>query len=137
MADDEPSLDGHQTSGARRRRGRKPVPAHLSRRHPVTCRLTDDELARADERRGALTRGEWLRRAALARLPRAIPAVNRDAWTELARLAANLNQVAHRLNVDSAAPGPTSADLAELRAAVQAVRLSLLGGVPDAEEACP
>jgi mobilization protein MobC len=30
--------------------------------------------------------------------PRPIPAINRTAWTELSRLAGNLNQLAHHAN---------------------------------------
>jgi hypothetical protein len=36
--------------------------------------------------------GEYLRAAALHCLPPTVPALNREAWAELARLAANINQ---------------------------------------------
>ena len=53
-----------------RKRGPKPRPKAELRRHPVTCRVTDAELAEIDDRRPeGMTRGEWLRTAALRRAP--------------------------------------------------------------------
>lgn len=110
----------------RRRRGRKPVPADQQRRHPVTCRLTDAELVRVDAARGAVTRGAFLRRAALAAPPRVVPEVNRAAWVELARLSANLNQLARHLNEGRLGALPEwQPD--ELRAAVDRLRADLIG----------
>lgn len=51
-----------------------------------------------DERRSNFQRGEWLRMAALEKLPPTVPAINAQAWAELARAAANLNQIARALN---------------------------------------
>ncbi|MBJ3115112.1 MobC family plasmid mobilization relaxosome protein [Salmonella enterica subsp. enterica serovar Typhimurium] len=45
-----------------------------------------------------MQRGEYLRAAALHRLPPTIPAANREQWAELARTAANLNQIARKIN---------------------------------------
>ena len=82
-----------------RKRGRKRLPSHLARKHPVTCRLTDAELEFVDQARGAdengkaaVTRGEYIRLAALKAPPRVVPEVNREAWAELARVSSNLNQ---------------------------------------------
>jgi len=71
-------------------------------------RLNDAELARLDALREPvhMQRGEYLRAAALHRLPPSIPAVNRQAWVELARTAANLNQLAHRLNAGETLRSP-------------------------------
>lgn len=84
----------------RRRHGPSPLDASDKRTHTVSVRLNDAELALLDSRRGAvqMQRGEYLRAAALHRLPPTIPAVNREMWAELARTAANLNQIARRLN---------------------------------------
>ena len=84
----------------RRRRGPQPLPAGEKRLHSVSVRLNDAELARLDEQCSSIKmqRGEYLRAAALHRLPPTIPAINREAWTELAREAANLNQIAKHLN---------------------------------------
>jgi len=84
----------------RRRRGPAPLDAADKRAHTVSVRLNDAELARLDSLREAvrMQRGEYLRAAALHRLPPTIPAVNREQWAELARTAANLNQIARHLN---------------------------------------
>jgi hypothetical protein len=83
-----------------RRRGPQPLPAGEKRRHAVSVRLNAPELAKLDGQRSLIKmqRGEYLRAAALHRLPPTISAINREAWTELAREAANLNQIAKQLN---------------------------------------
>lgn len=108
-------------NGASRKRGRKPKPADERRRHSVTARLTDDELALVDSRRGAVSRGEWIRRSALGRPPQVIPEINREAWQELARSAANLNQIAYQLNTKDAVYAH------EIRAALDEFRARLIG----------
>jgi len=80
------------------RRGPAPLPADERRNHCVSVRLNTGELATLDARRGAYQRGEWLRMAALDKLPPTVPAINVQAWAELARAAANLNQIARALN---------------------------------------
>lgn len=114
----------------RRRRGPAPLDAADKRRHSVSVRLNDAELARLDALRETvrMQRGEYLRAAALHRLPPSIPAVNRRAWAELARTAANLNQLARRLNAGEAL------ELAEVRAAVDDLRRRLIGVGHDLEE---
>lgn len=81
-----------------RRHGPKPKPASEQRRHPVSCRLTDAELTQLDARRGKVSRGEWLRLAALGKPPRMVPEVNKVAWSDLARAAGNLNQITRAIN---------------------------------------
>lgn len=107
------------TIASHNKRGRRP--AEDPRRHAVTCRLTDSELERCDANRGELTRGEWLRIGALDSLPVVVPALNREAYAELAKAAGNMNQLARKLN---------SGDLVELdqvRAELAAFRLALIG----------
>lgn len=98
--------------------------------HSVSCRLTDAELAILDERRGKVSRGEWLRRAALAEPPRIVPEINKQAWSELSRTASNLNQMTRALNEGRWNPG----DQKEAKRALQllwdqlkAVRAQLIG----------
>lgn len=113
-------------TGSLRKRGRKRVPESQQRRHPVTCRLTDAERDHVDASRGSVTRGEFVRRAALSAVPRVVPEVNREAWVELARLSANLNQLVRHLN--ERRPGtPPSVTLDELRDAVVRLRADLIG----------
>lgn len=133
-----PRTDIAQTPPARpprRRRGRTPKAPEALQRHQVGCRLTDAEAAQLDLGRGLLTRGEGLRQLALARrLPPAIPALNRQAYAELARASANLNQLSRRANIEG------QLEIVALSATLAAFRLALLGVTPatldaaDAEE---
>lgn len=106
-------------------RGRA-TPENEKRKHAVTCRLTDDEKTKVDQLRGAITRGEWLRRAALGKPPRMIPELNRQAWVELARLTANLNQLARAVNEGKR--DLPQVDFESLRELTQQLRLELIGG---------
>lgn len=89
-----------------RRRGPVTLPAEEARRHCVSVRLNVQELRLLDEKRDRHQRGEWLRLAALDRLPPPPPpALNREAWTALDSAAGNLNQIAKHLNAMSQTPG--------------------------------
>lgn len=128
MADDE----------KKRRHGPVPKPAAEQRRHAVSCRLTDVELARLDELRGEVSRGEWLRLAAMAKPPRIVPTVNKVAWADLARAAGNLNQITRAINEgrmpvkDVASVGRAVMDV---RGQLDAVRRLLIGQeAPDESE---
>jgi hypothetical protein len=114
----------------RHRRGPKPRPAEELRLHSVSCRLTDAELALLDERRGQVSRGEWLRRAALSRPPRVVPTVNTEAWAELARVGSNINQMTRALNEGrwtTADVDSTRTALSQLWKKLQKVRDQLIG----------
>lgn len=107
-------------------RGPKPLPILEKRLHCVSVRLNAIELARLNELRGGVQRGEWLRMAALDAVPASVPAINQTAWIELSRLAANLNQAQAAINRGEAGKHQ-SQTLTDLQAAVSALRLSLLG----------
>lgn len=84
-------------------RGPHPVDAADRRTHTVSVRVNAGELAALDSARAVvgMQRGEYLRAAALHRLPAAppvIPELNREAWMSLARAAGNLNQIARHMN---------------------------------------
>jgi len=114
----------------KRRHGPRPKPPEEQRRHAVSCRLTDAELARLDELRGEVSRGEWLRLAAMAKPPRIVPTVNKVAWADLSRVAGNLNQLNRSINEgklttkDVAGAGRM---LMDLRAQVDQLRRVLIG----------
>ncbi len=75
-----------------------------------------------------MTRGAWVRRASLGNIPAPVPELNHQAWIALARVAANLNQLAahfNRLAMQKAEP--TVADIDDLRMAVGNFRRALLG----------
>ena len=71
---------------------------------------------------------QYIREAALGRPVVVIPEINREAFSSLARIGANLNQLAHHLNsgATNPFPGPLP-DLDELRALLLTFRHGLLG----------
>lgn len=97
--------------------------AEMLRTHTVAARLNDEELKLLDERRKPLKmqRGHYLRSAALDKLPASIPALNREAWTELSKAAGNLNQIARGLNEE------LKIEAAEIRAYLDDFRRALIG----------
>ncbi len=112
-----------------RPRGPVPLSAADKRSHCVSARLNRTELVQLDAIRGRFQRGQWLRMAALEQLPPMVPAVNARAWTELARLAANLNQA--QLAINRGDGDTHQLDLLEnLRQAVMALRRELVGVSP-------
>lgn len=122
----------------RRRHGPAPKPQAEQRRHSVSCRLTDAEIARLDDLRGEVSRGEWLRLAAMAKPPRIVPTVNKVAWADLSRAAGNLNQITRAINEgklpvkDVPSVGKAVMDV---RAHLDAVRRLLIGQeAPDESE---
>jgi hypothetical protein len=111
------------------KRGPAPKPDEEKRSVRVSVYMAPAELAELDARRGGMERSEWLRRAGLGkRLAPAIPAVNREAWGELARVAGNLNQMARSMNAASQIRDVDLVGiLAELHGQVQALRSDLIG----------
>ena len=96
----------------------------------IGVRVSADEYAalRAKAEQMGMTPAQWLREAALSRrLPSPpVPPINREQYAELARLSANLNQLARLAN--SGEP-VTVADalLQRLAGEVGRLRLALLG----------
>lgn len=115
----------------RRRRGPGTLDPEEKREHCVSVRLNVRELAQLDELRAKFQRGEWLRMASLDKLPPSIPLLNIQAWSELARAAANLNQIARALNAGSK-PGGLQDQLAKFRAAL--IGAQLQGGDDEGHE---
>ncbi|MGV1101055.1 plasmid mobilization relaxosome protein MobC [Thiovibrio sp. JS02] len=71
---------------------------------------------------------DYIRNQALGRKIHSIPAINHEAWVSLARVGANLNQIAHRLHlVEAGAEGVVAPDIREIRDALEQLRLQLLG----------
>jgi len=76
-------------------------------RNVVAIRLSKRERALVEKRaaEAGLPTATFIRQAALGAVVPArseIPAVNREAYLELARIGSNLNQVAHHLNAGTA-----------------------------------
>lgn len=110
------------------KRGPKPLALAELRSHTVSVRLNSAELAHLDSARAGvrMQRGEYLRHASIGKLPPTIPAINREAWASLARVAANLNQYQAQINAGGVHGHPPEViqALAEL---VQKLRSDLLG----------
>lgn len=121
----------------KRRHGPEPKPPEEQRNHRYSIYFTDverkDLVARAfphgteglSDRAISRGVGRYMRDAALNRVPPTIPAINLDAWQNLSRAAANLNQaqaVANKLD---------HAELAgffhQLHLATQQYRKALIG----------
>lgn len=110
-------------------RGGRPRSAQ-TRTAQVQVRLTPAELTAICERAGG--RGKvaaYLRSLGLGRRPRGqVPAINREAWIELAATAANLNQLAHHANAGRGMlPTALEQTIATMFEQVAALRLALLG----------
>mgnify|MGYP001499143489 CR=1 FL=1 len=116
----------------RRRRGPGTLDPQEKREHCVSVRVNARELAQLDERRGNFQRGEWLRMAALDKLPPTVPSINSQAWAELARAAANLNQLAKAVNAGARVEkGGLRDQLNEFRAALIGAKLDDEGHAED------
>lgn len=84
--------------------------------------MSDQELQDLDRRRGKVRRGTFLRNLFLGKKePRQIPEVNRERYIETARWAANLNQIAKKLNIADVI------EIEELRRILSEFRRSLIG----------
>lgn len=93
--------------------------------HCLSVRLSETELKTLDAQRGPRTRGAYLRDVWLGRpIPAAVPSLNLQAWSVLARTAGNLNQLTRACNY---AQAPELAvlrrELAEFRSALMGARL--------------
>ncbi|MBQ0131621.1 MAG: plasmid mobilization relaxosome protein MobC [Comamonas sp.] len=93
-----------QTPPSRKRKGGRPKAAPEALRAStigVRVSAAEYEALRAKAAAMNMTPAQWLREAALTRrLPTPpVPAVNREQYAELARIGANLNQLAHSANI--------------------------------------
>ncbi len=82
--------------------GRRALPEEQRRRHQVNISLRDDELERLHARAGAarMSVTDYVRRRALSDRLRVVPPrrLGVEEFRELARLGANVNQIARALN---------------------------------------
>ncbi len=82
----------------KKRGGRTPIPEELRRKHCVSVRLNDEELAWLNAHRKEHLQGEYLRMAALNKLPPIVPEINTTTYKNLAICASNLNQISKKIN---------------------------------------
>jgi len=129
MQDPEPKTD--DTAPPKRGRGGRPKKAPGTVRDlTIGVRVSPPEYialkAKADTM--SMTPAQWLREAALSRrLPSPpVPAINREEYAELARLAANLNQLARTAN-EGRSVIVNERLIERLTVEVKRLRLELLG----------
>ena len=73
----------------------KPEPRDIK----ITIRLNPEELKMLDQKRGIVPRATFFRKNLIhAKIPAGVPKINRQAYIETARWAANLNQIAYALH---------------------------------------
>lgn len=114
----------------------RPPVDDLNRRQSFSgLRLSIRELNSIRDRaaKAGVSVSEFIRRASLSASIRAAPTVSIRQWSELAPLASNLNQIAHRLNAGEQNV-LTSVDrqaIVGLDALLREIRLRLLDVVPD------
>ncbi|MDD4965997.1 hypothetical protein [Halothiobacillus sp.] len=110
---------------SKKRHGFAPRP-ELRRTHVLKIRLRSDEksllLDRAKHQKMALA--SYAREAALNRLPMVIPEINREIWSKLAPISANLNQLVRHLNAGF------MPETDEIQCLFRDFRKALIGGFP-------
>ncbi|WNK62600.1 hypothetical protein RM152_00635 [Pantoea agglomerans] len=96
------------------------------RRHTVTVRLNDIELAKVNNLRNHLSKSCWLRSSALQQLPPSVPELNQEAWHQLTTSLQKLNDLASFLNRRGADAQPLSQEVSALKVKLSHVRDALL-----------
>jgi hypothetical protein len=107
--------------------GRPPKDPEQLRSVLVGVRLTAAEAADLASRAAAvgMQPGVYLRVSCLSKdPPRPVPPINRTAWEQLSRLAANLNQLAHHANLGNEV-GVSSSELEHIARLVAYLRREL------------
>jgi len=125
------------TAEATRKKGRGGRPKgdpEAVRVHRINARLTADELSALNQKAALLgiPPAQFLRDAALKRRlpPPPVPAINRQQYAELARLSANLNQLAHAANSGQPVTVPFTL-LQQMSEEVTRLRLALINAGDD------
>lgn len=114
--------------------GKDKLPSAEIRQHCVSVRLNKQELTVLDSKRSSYRRGEWLRMAALHQLAPVYPEINKEAWCELARSAANLNQIAKHLNTKAPESAISKTELFNIRRSLNNFRDALFSAQKKLEE---
>ena len=83
--------------------------------------LSDEEMKLIDEKRGSMSRPNFIRQAAIGTIPKQIPAINIEARMELAAIGNNINQLT------KAANSGLDIDIYEIQEVIKKLKLTLLG----------
>lgn len=104
----------------------KKLPPNRIRRHTVTVRLNDIELAKVNDLRNQTSKSCWLRSSALQELPPSVPEVNKNAWQELTCSLQKLNDLTSFLLRRGEDAQPLSQEVSALKVKLLHVRDALL-----------
>ncbi|MEI2605284.1 hypothetical protein V8O11_15965 [Erwinia aphidicola] len=104
----------------------KKLPPNRLRKHTVTVRLNDSELAQLNDLRKQLSRSSWLRDSALQQLPPSVPEMNQLAWQQLTASLQKLNDLTSFLNRRGSDAQPLSHEVNALKVKLSHVRDALL-----------
>lgn len=102
------------------------LPPNRIRRHTVTVRLNDIELAKVNYLRNQASKSCWLRSSALQQLPPSVPEVNKNAWQELTGSLQKLNDLTSFLLRRGEDAQPLSQELTALKMKLSRVRDALI-----------
>lgn len=102
------------------------LPQNRLRKHAVTVRLNDIELAQVNNLRKQLSRSSWLRDSALLQLPPSVPEMNQEAWQQLTASLQKLNDLTSFLNRRGSDAQPLSQEVNALKVKLSHVRDALL-----------
>lgn len=111
--------------------GRKP--ADNPKRSFVNVRLTDDEYAKLSADANGGSKAELLRASYFGRkpkVPKAVPALNESAYSDLGRMGNNLNQLAKHANATGEIDPHIQDLLYDVKSQLVIVRALLLGRNP-------
>lgn len=104
----------------------KKLPPNRIRRHTVTVRLNDIELAKVNDLRNQASKSCWLRSSALQQLPPIVPEPNQEAWQELTGSLQKLNDLGSFLLRRGEDAQPLSQEVSALKVKLSHVRDALL-----------
>lgn len=94
----------------------------------LIIRCTDEEIEQIDALRGPVQRATYMRSRSLGEATITdIPALNTKAYTELARVGANLNQLLKQINTSDSSDMFHKETIDMAIAEVQALRQALIG----------
>ncbi|WP_432413838.1 hypothetical protein [Pantoea allii] len=102
------------------------LPPNRIRKHTVTVRLNDIELAKVNGSRNQLSKSCWLRSSALKQLPPTVPEINKEAWQELTGSLQKLNDLGSFLLRRGEDAQPLSQEVNALKVKLSHVRDALL-----------
>ena len=109
----------------KRKRGPDKYAPDQLRSKRLSVYVTEAELAAIEKKAASvgMPAPAFLREAGLDRLPPVIPAINQEAWADLARAAANLNQIIKMFRLE----GINKEKVTELNTTLAEFRKNLIG----------